>query len=88
MVIFGLYCKHKVTGYFTGYESGISNDERSRSMKKAISAGITALLLAGCLGGCSKSEIQPGDVVGFDEGEILVSMWVHKLERYARENEE
>ena len=49
-------------------------------MKKAISAGISALLLAGCLSGCGKSEIQPGDVVGFDEGEILVSMWVHTIE--------
>ena len=24
MTIFGLYCKHKVTGYFTGYENDIS----------------------------------------------------------------
>lgn len=79
-MIFGLYCKHKVTGYFTGYETEILNNERSRSMKKAISAWISALLLAGCLTGCGKSEIQPGDVVGFDEGEILVSMWVHTIE--------
>ena len=49
-------------------------------MKKAISAGISALLLAGYLTGCGKSEIQPGDVAGFDEGEILVSMWVHTIE--------
>ena len=50
-MIFGLYFKRKVTGYFIGYESEISNDERSRSMKKAISVEISALLLAGCLSG-------------------------------------
>ena len=43
-------------------------------MKKAITAGISAVLLAGCLSGCGKSEIQPGDVAGFDEGEIGYQM--------------
>ena len=49
-------------------------------MKKAISAVISVLLLAGCLTGCGKKKIEPGDAEGFDEGETLVTMWVHTIE--------
>lgn len=48
--------------------------------EKAISAVISVLLLAGCLTGCGKKEIEPGDAEGFDEGETLVTMWVHTIE--------
>ena len=49
-------------------------------MKKAASLAAASLLLAGLLTGCHQKRPQPGEVVGYDEGEIYISMWVHTIE--------
>lgn len=48
-------------------------------MKKAV-IGLTSLLLAAGLTGCGRKQPSPGDVAGYDAGEIYISMWVHTIE--------
>lgn len=48
--------------------------------KKAVSVGIASLLLSACLSGCGNDRPEPGDVPGYDPGEIYISMWVHTIE--------
>ncbi|MDE5916639.1 MAG: sugar ABC transporter substrate-binding protein, partial [Oscillospiraceae bacterium] len=49
-------------------------------MKKKLICSATAISLAAfSLTGCAKN-IKPGDIVGFDEGEEYLSIWVHSIE--------
>lgn len=47
--------------------------------KKLICSAAAISLAAFSLTGCAKN-VEPGDVVGFDEGEKYLSIWVHSIE--------
>lgn len=49
-------------------------------MKRRIMAVLTAGFIAISMTGCQKSTPKPGSILGYDEGEQYLSIWVHSIE--------
>lgn len=49
-------------------------------MRRVFAVAAALLFAMSCLTGCGKKEVSPGEVEGFDEGEVYLSIWVHTIE--------